>query len=327
MDKLSNEKASERGFLMKENAPKIFAGNTQVKIVRVISTKGNQGDVYEANYNGKSYMLKWYIKDYIGGKQYNAIVKIASEQKRPGPQFIWPLLVTEENAETGKGFGYLMDFVPEGYFVMDDFLRKAGDQEAVRFDNSNIMYLAGANLAKRIQELHLRGYINNDISPSRFLINPKNGDVWVAGNDVISIDGTPGLMLGTLDFMAPEIPRSGYKQLPNIETDYYSLALVLYCLFCIDHPMEGKLWEQYPQITPQVEEYCYVTSPVFHYDPNNDTNRPTDVYASYARERFPHLTEEIQDLFVQSFTVGVENPHQRISEQSWIKACLNARNK
>ena len=328
MGNLANGMEQERGALVKENAPKIFVGDTPVEVVRVISTMGGQGDIYEANYNGKSYMLKWYIEDYIGGELYNAIVMICGEQKRPGPQFIWPLyLVTEENPGNGKNFGYLMDSLPDGYYDMEDFLRKTGDQKAVRFDNSNAMYLAGANIAKRVQEVHLRGYLYKNLSTSNFLINPKNGDVWGVDNDDLSLNGNPCLLLGTPGFMAPEIPRSGYKKLPNTETDYYSLAVVLYCLFCIDHPMEGKLWAQYPLITSQVEEYCYAIAPVFHFDPNNDTNRPTDVYASNAKTRFSQLTKEVQELFIQSFTVGVDNPLQRPTELSWIKACLKAREK
>ena len=328
MGNLTNGMEPERGTLVKANAPRIFVGNTPVNVVRVISTKGGQGDVYEANYNGKSYALKWYIEDFIGGAQYNTIIRICGAQKRPDPHFIWPLfLVTEENPGNGKQFGYLMELLPNGYYEMEDFLRKTGDNKAVRFDSMNTTYLAGAMIAKRMSELHLKGYSYKDLNTSNFAFNPKTGDVLIVDNDNVSVDGDPCSVLGTPGFMAPEIPRSKYRTLPNTVTDYYSLAVVLYWLFCIDHPMEGKMWARYPLITQEVEEYCYTIAPVFHYDPDNAANRPTDVYAANAKTRFPQLTREMQELFIKSFTVGVDNPNQRLTEVMWIKACLKAREK
>lgn len=319
------------GELMKSGVSVVGPGNKKVKLNYLISDKGGQGDVYHVSFEGRDYALKWYCKnpdDVIGGQQYNTIKEIYGAEKCPSEMFIWPLiLVTEANPKKGKRFGYLMDLLPEGYFEMNDFLRMDGDPSAVRFQSYHAMLTAGMNIAAAMQKLHLTGLSYKDLNPKNFMFHPKTGDVLVVDNDNVSVSGGKCTVKGMKGYMAPEIPRSRYELSPTIETDYYSLAVILYQLFFVDHPMEGKLWERFAICTDQVEETLYALKPVFHFDPKNESNRPTAVYAPNVTSRWFNLPVEIREPFVKAFTVGINEPGRRSPEGEWITAISRGREK
>ncbi len=321
----------KKGELLEKGISVVASNNAKVTINYLISDAGGQGDVYHVSYRGHDYAMKWYCKhddDVIGGSQYNTISKICGEDKKPSEKFIWPLiLVTEENPAKGKRFGYLMELLPTGYYEMEHFLRMDSDSKAVRFGSYNAMLVAGMNIAAAMQKLHLRGLSYKDLNPKNFSINPLNGDVLVVDNDNVSVDGDKCSVKGTKGYMAPEIPRSDYKENPSRETDYYSLAVILYRLFFVDHPMEGKAWEKYPLCTDKVEDYLYAIKPVFHFDPQDESNRPTAVYAPNATIRWRAMPQELRSLFVTTFTEGINQSNKRSPENAWISTIAKTRDK
>lgn len=324
----SNKK---RGELIEKGVKVVSSGNVQVKVNYLISDAGGQGDVYHVSFKGHDYAMKWYCKnvdDVIGGQQYDTISDICGEDKRPSEKFIWPLfLVTEENPCKGKQFGYLMELLPENYYEMNDYLRMDGDASAVRFKSYNAMLVAGMNIAYDMQKLHLKGYSYKDLNPKNVALNPETGDALIIDNDNVSVDGSLCTVKGMKGYMAPEIPRSKYKKSPTRETDFYSLAIILYRLFFVDHPMEGKLWEKIALCTDEVEEFLYAIKPVFHFDPKNESNRPTEVYAPNAICRWRAMPQEIRMLFIKEFTEGIDYPGKRDPEGVWINTIAKCRDK
>lgn len=239
-------------------------------------------------------------------------------------------MVTEENPAKGKRFGYLMNLLPQGYKEMEDYLRKDADPKAARFKSYNAMLVAGMGIAKAMQDLHMKGWSYKDLNPKNFAINPESGDVLVVDNDNVSVDGDLCSVKGMRGYMAPEIPRSNYKLNPSMETDRYSLAVVLYRLFFVDHPMEGKAWEKYPLCTEKVEDYLYAIKPIFHFNPKDDSNRPTSAYAPNVSGRWKAdslFSKELRDTFITALTDGVEKPEKRLPELEWISVLSKTRDR
>ena len=325
------KRSDNKGELIEKGVRVVTLRNEPVKINYLISDEGGQGDVYHVSFKGHDYAMKWYNKnsdDVIGGMQYDIIKDIYGEEKKPSEKFVWPLfMVTEENPCQGKQFGYLMNLLPENYYEMNDYLRMDGDAKAVRFKSYNAMLTAGMDIAYAMQKLHLKGYSYKDLNPKNFAFNPETGDALVIDNDNVSVNGRPCTVKGMKGYMAPEIPRSKYQVIPNIKTDYYSLAVILYRLFFVDHPMEGKLWEKVALCTDEIEEVLYAIKPVFHFDPSNDSNRPTQVYAPNAVMRWRSMPQEIRILFIKAFTEGIDDPQRRSPEGSWIRTIAECRDK
>lgn len=326
-----SQTTKKTGDLMERKVTVVTKNGEKIKINYLISDSGGQGDVYHVTLNGKNYAMKWYCKspeDVIGGDQYGTIMGIHGEAKKPSDKFIWPLIVvTEQDPKPGKRFGYLMELLPDGYYEMLDFLRMDGDEKAVRFQSYNAMLVAGMNIAAAMQKLHLRGLSYKDLNPKNFMFHPATGDVLVVDNDNVSVDGKPCSVKGTKGYMAPEIPRSKYQKSPTRETDFFSLAVILYRLFFVDHPMEGKLWEKVAVCTDGAEDFLYAIKPVFHFDPKNNTNRPTDVFAPNALIRWKAMPQELKALFITSFTEGIDQPGKRLPENAWISTIAKTRDK
>lgn len=70
--------------------------------------------------------------------------------------------------------------------------------------------------------------------------DPDTGDVLICDNDNVSANGIDNSSVyGTPRFMAPEIVMGQAK--PSRNTDLYSLAVLLFYMFMMGHPLEGKL--------------------------------------------------------------------------------------
>lgn len=87
--------------------------------------------------------------------------------------------------------------------------------------------------------LHSLGLCSRDISFGKLLMDPQSKVVAIFDHDNEPVDGeTFSGVLGTPRFLAPEILTDGAK--PTIQTDLYSLAVLLFCLLVAHRPLEGR---------------------------------------------------------------------------------------
>ncbi len=171
-------------------------------------------------------------------------------------------------------------------------------------------------------------YLINNVALSRkqyvgiLMENPDNGDVLICDNDNVSFDNSkPGGVLGTPGFMAPEIVR-GEKR-PSKDTDRYSLSVLLFYLFMVNHPLEGKLEASIRCMDMVARVKLYGTDPVFIFDPNNKTNRPVKGIHDNATIYWPLYPEKLRQMFTRAFTVGLNEPSKRITEPEWMTLFSN----
>jgi serine/threonine protein kinase len=98
---------------------------------------------------------------------------------------------------------------------------------------------AGLNLSHNYLLLHSQGLCYRDISFGNAFFDPDNGDVLIADNDNVSVDGAGALgVLGTPRFMAPEVVRG--DALPSTQTDLFSLSVLIFYMLMVAHPLEGE---------------------------------------------------------------------------------------
>lgn len=164
--------------------------------------------------------------------------------------------------------------------------------------------------------------MNNEIIKDQWPY--KNGKTYVliCDNDNVSFDNSkPGGVLGTPGFMAPEIVR-GEKR-PSKDTDRYSLSVLLFYLFMVNHPLEGKLEASIRCMDMAARVKLYGTDPVFIFDPNNKTNRPVKGIHDNATIYWPLYPEKLRQMFTRAFTVGLNEPSKRITEPEWMTLFSN----
>ncbi|MCQ2559428.1 MAG: hypothetical protein MJ157_01755, partial [Clostridia bacterium] len=224
-----------------------------VKVEKYLA-EGGQGIVYLVEYNGEKKALKWYKKESLGDnpKAFYENIKKNIEKKSPSSEFLWPLDVTEWIDGT---FGYIMDLCPAGYHTITEFMRCQ-----VRFKSYKAIIDAALHIVTAFRILHNSGYAYMDLNDGNFFINPENGDVLIGDNDNVAPENTETGILGKPRYMAPEIVLK--KNKPDSYSDRFSMSLILYILFCLNHPLEGKRY-LVPALTPALQEKLYGSEALF----------------------------------------------------------------
>ena len=302
--------ALENGFRVKT----LFGGT--VKVEKFLA-EGGQGGVYIADYNGQKKALKWYKKGSLGANPNAFYENIKQNVMRgiPSPEFLWPLDITEWSDGT---FGYIMDLRPEGYYEVTEFMLCH-----VRFKSYRAIIDAAMKIVSAFRILHNAGYSYQDLNDGNFFINPQNGKVLICDNDNVAPDGTETGIIGKPRYMAPEIVLR--KSKPNSLSDRFSMSLILYILFCLNHPLEGKRY-LVSGLTPALQEKLYGSEPLFIMDPNDNSNGPHPVVHKNSIVVWPCLPDYMQKIFLSAFSEkAFQKPSARPKEVDWLNVLTRFR--
>lgn len=279
--------------------------------------EGGQGGVYIADYNGQKKALKWYKKSGLGQNPNAFYENIKQNVMRgsPSPDFLWPLDITEWADGT---FGYIMDLRPEGYYEITDYMLCH-----VRFKSFRTIVDAAMRIVSAFRNLHNAGYSYQDLNDGNFFINPQNGKVLICDTDNVAPDGTETGVIGKPRYMAPEIVLR--KNKPNSLSDRFSMSLILYILFCLNHPLEGKRY-LVAGLTPALQEKLYGSEPLFIMDPVDDSNGPHPVVHKNSIAVWNCLPDYMKEIFLSAFSQkAFQKPSARPREIDWLKVLTRFR--
>lgn len=272
--------------------------------------EGGQGVVYKVNYHGKPLALKWYFGNKLNNAdKFYRNIQNNIKQGTPTGAFLWPLEITEYFEGS---FGYLMELRPPEYKDFSLFLLAK-----VHFANIEALINTALCITNGFRELHNRGYSYQDLNDGNFFVNPKTGDVLICDNDNVAPYGENLGIAGKCRYMAPEVVM-GQKR-PDSHTDRFSLAVVLYMLLFLNHPLEGKR-TMCPCLTEELERKFYGSDPVFVWDPANDANRPVRGVHTNEIKLWPLYPAFVRKTFEKAFShevmVGNDTTH-RVIEKEW----------
>ena len=292
----------------------LFGGT--VKVAKYLA-EGGQGAVYVVDYNGEKKALKWYKKNALGKNPTAFYDNIKQNVMRgsPSPEFLWPLDVTEWVDGT---FGYIMDLRPEGYYEVTEFMLRH-----VKFKSFRTVIDAALHIVSAYRILHNEGYSYLDLNDGNFFINPQNGQVLICDNDNVAPEGTDTGIIGKPRYMAPEIVLG--KNKPNSLSDRFSMSVILYILFCLNHPLEGKRY-LVPGLTAAHQEKLYGSEPLFMMDPDDHSNGPHPVIHSNSITMWHCLPDYMRKIFESAFSQkALQRPAARPKEIDWLKVLTRFR--
>ena len=276
---------------------------------------GGQGDVYRVTFNGEKKALKWYKPGALKNPDafYNNLEKNVNKGA-PDKAFLWPEAVTEK---IDGSFGYVMGLRPEGYQEFTDVLVSSGGGG---FRTFKAVVEAGIQIVAAFRSIYKIGYSYQDMNSGNFFINPVSGNVLICDNDNVAPNGTNTGIVGTPQYMAPEIVMGMAK--PNTNTDKFSLAVVLFMLLCASHPLEGRHWAV-PCLTPEIEKRLYGDEALFIFDPDNHDNCPVKGVHNNVLKRWDFLPPYVKELFVKAFSQdAIKNPNRRVEYADWLKVLV-----
>ena len=284
----------------------------EVYTVKQLLGSGGQGEVYSVEAKGISYALKWYFPKSATKNQKDILDNLIIKGK-PDESFLWPQdLIFEKE---GKPFGYIMPLRPKNYKGIIDMMKRKAEP------SFSCLCKAAFNLTKGYRALHNMGYCYRDISFGNVFFDPDTGDVLICDNDNVSYNSAPSGIYGTPRFMAPEIVNGKAK--PSTNTDLFSLAVLLFYMFMLNHPLEGKLEAEIKCMDYLAMNRLYGEHPVFIFDPKDTSNRPVRGYQDNALLFWDLYPRQLKELFIRSFTVGINEANKRVTEAEWLDVLAN----
>jgi serine/threonine protein kinase len=277
---------------------------------------GGQGEVYAARVGGKPVALKWYYPASATAEQRRALETLAA-MGTPSPKFLWPVELA--SASGVSDYGYIMSLREARYKSIVDMMKR-------RIEPSfRALATVGLELSHSFLQLHARGLCYRDISFGNAFFDPATGEVLICDNDNVTVDSqAKSAVYGTPRFMAPEIVRG--ETVPSSQTDLFSLSVLLFYMFMMHHPLEGKKELAIKCLDLPAMKKLYGTEPLFIFDPEDDANAPDPVHQKNALVFWAIYPKFLRDLFTRAFTEGIRDPlHGRVRESNWRASMVRLR--
>ena len=285
--------------------------------VEALLGSGGQGEVYRVSNNGSNMALKWYFPASATPEQRRVLATL-TKKGAPNNKFLWPMELI--SAESNSGFGYIMPLREERYKSLFDLMKGRIEPDFAA------LATAGLYLADSFLQIHSQGWCYRDISFGNVFFDPQNGDILICDNDNIAIDDKnhKSGIKGTLGFMAPEVVRDDAS--PSTHTDLFSLAVLLFYMFMVHHPLAGKKEADIQCLDQEAMTQLYGTEALFIFDPDDDANRPVKGYQDNPLIYWPIYPQFLRDLFTKAFTTGIKDAtNGRVRESQWKAAMVQLR--
>jgi DNA-binding helix-hairpin-helix protein with protein kinase domain len=288
---------------------------TEYLLIDIVG-QGAQGIVY--NESSGNFLIKlFFTSNEIQASNQVKKIQWLLQQSYPN-RFIMPLEMVEK-----PYIGYVMKKV-KGHLSLNKLLIPSKEMKFSEWYNNysgglrRRLYL-GYQIAHSFYILHKENKAYCDISGNNILVAE---DITKASVCMIDIDNLyiPGAsksgILGTARYMAPEILNNQMQ--PDILTDDYSLAVILFELIRVGHPYVG---DEIVNGTPEMENDAYKGSYPYVDDENNGFNSSTQILPSEVV-----FTNKLKDLFKKTFIAGKFNRLNRATALDFARSCLEASN-
>lgn len=286
----------------------ITLNGSEQLVVKDLLGEGGQGTVYLVELNKKRYALKVYKNEVSADFRYN--LKNNIEKGSPSDAFLWPKKLAD--FANGK-LGYLMELRPDNFISFISYLTGKN-----AFINKRIMLKWCVELCTAFKRLHELGYSYQDLNDGSFFFDPNTGELLICDNDNVTADKKNLGILGKMRYMAPEIVRG--EMMPDVHSDRFSLAVILFMAMCLGNPYEGERLKHYDIVDEKAEYEMYGSNPVFVYHKTNKSNRPIRGYHSSVLKRWAYLPLYIKEAFHRTFVDGLsDRENERTTELEWLK--------
>lgn len=278
---------------------------------------GGQGSVFMADYAGQSVALKWYHQGIFRSPEaFKDNLRQNVYRGEPAKEFLWPKDMTEDYQGS---FGYVMALRPKGYYEATEFLLR---NQVFRSYRRAVD--ACLNAVSAFRQLHNAGLSYKDINGGNFFFNPENGRALICDIDNVGPSDLQTGIIGTPRYMAPEVVTG--QSLPNGHTDRHSMAVLLFMLLCMGHPLEGRRALS-PYLDAKHQLALYGADPIFVMDPDNQDNAADPVIHSSMVSVWNCFPQYMRDIFLKAFSheALVQNPQRRPTEKAWLDALTRFR--
>ena len=204
--------------------------------------------------------------------------------------------------------------IPDGYYGLGRIF--AGTD--CRFAKLSTAVEACIQLSYFFQQLHDSGYCFSNVTHDNFLFDTQTGDLLVRDDGNIVPDGMNLKVLQQHRYVSPEIVLGDGKTAQSARSERYSLSVFIFMILFGGHPLEGQR-ALVPALTWDTSKKIYGSEPVFIFDPDNDSNRPSAVIHAKTIKRWQILPPYIKDICVRAFSKSaLSDSSLQPCESEWI---------
>ncbi len=201
------------------------------KVISELNIMSGEASLFLCEFDGKKYVAKLYRRDVaIKEDVTNALKNISSP-------YVAKLF------DTGTYNGLPFEIIP---------FYKQGSLQGRIFSFDELKQRIIPSLNEGLHVLHENGIIHKDLKPSNIMLCDNGEDVVIIDFGISSVKGESNTVIVTKTGMTPEYSASEtFRNLFLEESDYYSLGITLYELFCGRTPysnMNSEEIEQYVSI-------------------------------------------------------------------------------
>ena len=299
---------------MRFNKNEVFElNNKKIKILDLLG-EGGQGEVYLVTDGTNKYAFKYYFEIPSDDFKYN--LKCNIKKEAPSKHFLWPKEYVEFEDNT---CGYIMDLRPNNFVSFVSYLNGKAT-----FKTQHTLINWCLELCLAFKKLHELGYSYQDLNDGSFFLDPETGDILICDNDNVTGDKRNLGVLGKMRYMAPEIvvsnANNGQQQMPDIHSDRFSLAIILFLTLCLGNPFEGERLKKYDFVDEHSEQEMFGTNPIFVMHKDDKSNRPIRGYHTSVIKRWPLLPTYIKEAFHRTFVDGLKDrENERTTELEWLR--------
>ena len=294
-----------------------FTDGTKATVIAELG-KGGQGIVYKVQINDKQYAFKSYkeifLKDLPDVKKFYLNLERNAKKGPIDDIFVWPLKISTIFED--KTFGYLMNLIPSNYIEYSELVLHP-DRINAKF------YFFGMidcciDLIYAMGRLFSFGLCFQDLNDGSLFIDTETGKLLICDCDNITTNNCDTFVLGKPGFMAPEIYTKKY---PNLMSDRFSLAILLFHLCFCSSPFDGVKYRNQPVDKTQDEwdKECFGTNPIYVLNKEDTSNKPNpNIHQNvlYYESFYPQY---FLDAFNIIFTKGLFDESERIKEEDWLR--------
>lgn len=327
--------------------------------------QGGMKDVYFAP--DKSYVVAFFRdkQDFNSKERLNKIVTIYRKGifENVGGEywkdlFCWPYDIVDYNGKVGiivpsyqKQFffkhGALAGKEKEGkWFSTAQFF---SNKYPLKLDKAEIgdwmrYFIVCIKISRAVKRLHAAGLAHSDLSYKNVLVDPVSGTASIIDIDGLVVPGVfPPDVIGTPDFIAPEVIETKHlaktdpnRKLPNINTDKYALAVMVYMYLLKRHPLRGGKVNFVGDDPNKDEDLSMGEKAIFIEHPTDKSNSNPKKLFNSQPQKLPYYEPWIDlnklpyticgpylsSLFEKAFIQGLHNPLLRPTANEWEDALV-----
>ena len=223
--------------------------------------------------------------------------------------YSWPLKIVNTIPGRLNG-GYIMECFPLGDCINYEQI----ENDFNEWDYKELCRVS-IQMCRGLSGFHNGGYCSKDVSRDNLRFDMKTKSFYIIDLDNVAVENgnVESAVWGTPGFMAPEISRREVN--PNRDSDFFSIAVILFYMWSKGHPFEGKVF-----VEDFVELGEYMRNPVFIFHPTDKSNTAETKGDDYEDVIYwwNALPEKLKEQFRVAFVDTLETPKERISVTQWI---------